>query len=459
MLVHLNPHYLKKHFREFDKRRAALTWRPIGIVFTVLSALGGSWDFIRSSGEFSIPAFGLLAISLAIFMSVPVPSIRSFVLRAVSLLMDMLILTVVTVVGAFILTATGIYRESSISLAVITWLWLAYYVICDYLYGRTLGKRILGLRLISLRPGRPSLITCLLRTLFLIPVPLIAASYASHSLDLLHSRLSFSLAMFLRATVVCLLPASMLFYGRDQGLVDLVFKTAVRRNSQHSGVAPDRSVLAGTVLTVLVALGFGCAQAGVAYIFAPTLLHEALPTPSGTGMTSYRMQSSPEIERMISAGFRDPSTVIAGVEFYRFTGHQPVLAQKPDLLVLPGLAQEYAKASEVPLLRVILFPPTSSMAKAMVLENAARALQSSIQSNDKPAFAVVQLSSFLHAGPLRFQSNESFLFCSFLSGTDRVSFYADLRRPRSVDMKWSLDFFRWVFLFDRKFIDAFRPYV
>ncbi len=455
----MNLSHLNRYIREFEKRRSALTWRPLAVILSVLTALGWFRNFIASSGELAIPALVFLVLALIIFMSIPVPSIRSLIFRAVAFGLDLLILFLATAAVVIALTLGGVYRENAIMLAIVTWAWFAYFVFCDYFFGGTLGKLTLRLRLISLRKERPNWVTCCARTLLTIPVPLVAASYASQSVDILHSRLNFLLAMFVRAAVVCLIPVSMLFWGRDQSLVDTVLGTAVRRGGNSGDAAPARGIIAATLLSVAVVLALGCVKAGVAYVGTPVLFGQNLRDPSGTGVTLYRRTNLPEITKAISTGLRDPASLVADVEIYQSTAHPDPIAEESDLLTPRDLEADYAKRTEVPLIQVILFFPTSSLVKAVVLRNTESALLSSLQSNPEPAFVIVQLTSFIHVGPLRLQRNERFLFCSVLSGETRTSYYADLRHPGSLDLKWSVDFFRCVFLFDRKCIDAWRPYI
>lgn len=447
------------YVREFKRRRKALSWRPIGVLVWIFTTSVAIRDFIKNTGELSLPVFVLFAISLALLMLIPVPAIRSFGLRAASFFLDVLILVLTTLGAVFILTLLEVYKETAVALAIATWLWFAYFALCDYLFGGTPGKLILGLRVISLRKRRLGWPSCLLRTLLTIPVPLIAASYASHVFDLLDSRLSFFFAMFLRYSVVWLIPVSMLFYGQDQSVVDVILGTAVRRYDQHTAKVQARSIRAGTLLSLATALTLGFVLAGGSYAVTPALFNKNLERPSGARIWLSRNESAPELTEAVSTGLRDPSNLIADVEIYQNTNEPEPVAEESDRAGVPDLTEAYAKATEVPLLDVIFYSPTSSLVKAIVLENAGAALRSAIRANDKPAFATVQLASFMHAGPLRFEYDERFLFCSLPSGKGTLTFYADLEHPDVLSMKWSLDFFRYLALFNLKYAEEWRPYI
>lgn len=453
---------------EFRKRRERLlAWRPVHyilLVFSLAGLLGFLISFVNSGGELSIPVLALGLFSVVLFVCIPWPSIHLFIMRAVAFLSDVLILFMTTTLAVVVLTETHTYAENAVWLEITTWIWFLYFGLSDHFFGGTPGKRLLGLGLVSLRKGKPGLFVSLLRALCILPIPIIAASYATVRLHFFHSRPDFFAAMVVRETVLCAIPVSILFYGGDQSIVDAIFRTAVRKNQQEREVdaASPRRLKRRALFFASAAAIVGLTLASVDYLVVPALFDKALPSPLGSGTALSRIEEAPKIKKALWAslvsGPRKPSQRVADVEIDQYSRNSFRPAPLLNPRTMPNYLNGYKKQKDLRVVRVFLIPPTSSLVEGEILSAVGEVVESSVSVKGRPFFIAVQLFSFLHAGPIRISYAETSLLCLQQSGGKPLYLYDEMHPWGKLGIIWSPDFTRYLLLFDGNAVKALRPF-
>jgi hypothetical protein len=147
-------------------------WRPVGLIISAVSALGALKEFHRRAGQFFPGSLLLLVLSVAILYTIPIKSIRLLAVRLVSFVVDLAVLTLFTYAVINLLFKFQALEPSAVLSMSIIWAWFLVFVLCDWRFGGTPGKLLLGLCLKNAGTRSNDFIKCFLRSLLILVVPL-----------------------------------------------------------------------------------------------------------------------------------------------------------------------------------------------------------------------------------------------------------------------------------------------
>src|SRR5439155_759424 len=117
-----------------------------------------------------------------------------------------------------------IIRPSAVTSMAIVWCWVLLFVLLDWAFAGTPGKKIMGLRLKGKRTDGPSPLSCLARNLLSLVVPL---SIAGRVLSIVTvSKAGESAEWAIAVAVLSFCPLSIVFFG-GQSLPDFLLGISV----------------------------------------------------------------------------------------------------------------------------------------------------------------------------------------------------------------------------------------
>jgi len=344
----------------------------------LIAALSGAWSlyrFMMGMGPLSYPVLGFAAVSLFALL-VPEGAPRLFAMRTFAFAIDILLLGVLTVA---ILPASyrGYGRPSEPTITCVVWLWFIYFVFCDWRFHGTLGKRMLGLRLVAKRV-KTDLRTASLRTFLTLVVPLIAGVLMGNLLTTRMARIGFAAAYWVRGTFLLAIPVSILVLGGNRGFADRVTRTEVRfgrrtARSSHRNVTLRSWVLAST----LPFIG-GLAIAIFSYIWSENMfpLNHSFHIPAkplGKEVNTGLFWDDPKgifKANCLAPGFRDLSKEVLSVDVETLSSN-PFTAKDTDIVVHPVDAANLQKADGLPIVRITTTSWVSPAAYFMITRNLA----------------------------------------------------------------------------------------
>jgi hypothetical protein len=333
-------------------------------------------------------------------------------------------------------------------------------VLCDYFFKGTPGKRVFGMRVVSIANNEFTLLTSFIRAFFTLLVPVILASLLTDYIDPFRSQFMLFLEAFLRAAVICLIPVSILFFGGDQGVVDSIVGTAVEGSLIHKREAHGRGNRRKLALSIATSLVFGAIVAGFAsfsvgeYVFGS---FRKLPTSSI--QTRYKAIQNPKFIGYLWArlpqGLKTPSSEIADIE---------VIEMSPNLFRVGGSTflapvsckNDFESADPVHLLHISLLPQRSLGVRALLISNALNVIGHVTPLKDRPFFVVLEFASRTNFGPFDVEYVENGVLCFVGSGAVPRDFYVDARPPGTIGVASSLDQIRRLLLWDITAIELVR---
>lgn len=165
------------------KRHIALkqVFRPFQSLLSLCSAGFVLYGYFKSRGEITLTLLCLAALTLfLLYFATSISGIRLLIRRALALLFDLSLICV----ALFILVSwhevtneqkgdpLQIQRGEFLMLAL--WVVFLYFVIFDWRFNGSLGKRFLGLRVASTTKGKLSFCQSFIRNFLSTPLPVIA---------------------------------------------------------------------------------------------------------------------------------------------------------------------------------------------------------------------------------------------------------------------------------------------
>jgi hypothetical protein len=394
---------IKPRLKELQK-----IWKPIGLIAFIVSLLEGVREFHHRSGEFFTGSLLLFALSVVILYTIPIKSIRLLADRLVSFVLDLIILALLTYAVVDLLFKFQVLEPSAALSMTIVWGWFLVFVLCDWRFGGTPGKLILGLRLKDVRSRGRDFIRCFLRSLLTLVVPLAIAGRITAILT--HSTIASYMLWAIALCLLSFLPLSIAFSG-GQSIPDLLLGTAVLPSRVGFNQCPANlnrrdwlllavvSFLTGVVLAYTSFPGLG----GRTYEFKPPEFPITQVTRSG------------EAEARIAAGLRShvlselPNSV-AALEDFRVisvlgdppgaaTGETPAaLACRNSINLNRGYLIVHAKIN----------PQTPTVVKAVLFKDLIGISRLAV---GRPGYLVLEISITETFGVFDFESSEAYVLC------------------------------------------------
>jgi hypothetical protein len=411
-------------------------WRPLGIILSAGSFIYFVERFYHRSGRF-FPGTVLLAVlSVVLLFTVPIKSIRLLAKRVVAFVLDFAVLALFTYSACDLLFRHHVTKPCGLVSLVAMWAWLFFFVFCDWLFSGTPGKLLLNLRLKN-RTARTDFVTCLLRGLLILVVPITIAGRIIGILT--HSKTTSFVLWSAALAILSFLPLSIAISG-GQSVVDLLLKTSVlpRRSSlkQYPG-ALDRP---RWLVLVLASFAFGIALAYTSFPGFGSLGTE-FKKPS---FPEVQAQRAGEVEARTAAGLRvymlkSPNNVDSEIEDFKV---YTALGQLPggDVVESTPAARECASAFKLSAAYTILHAKIDRESLTVVRMFLWQNLMSlSPLYSTRPGYLVFEIANRESFGAFDVESSEDYVFCvagtgkeagqQLVGGTANISILYSLQMP------------------------------
>src|SRR6267154_3030298 len=146
----MNKQLLRDLVEELKARYAALTriWKPYKRIIFALSIPTAVYAFIVSTGSFTLIVVGFIALACVLAFAPPFAGTYLLGLRVLALLADLLLVSFASLI---VWTAYSEFQLEHQGQALMVTLWATffYFVVFDWRFRGTLGKKLCGLRVAS----------------------------------------------------------------------------------------------------------------------------------------------------------------------------------------------------------------------------------------------------------------------------------------------------------------------
>jgi hypothetical protein len=412
-------------------------WKPIGLILSILSGIGSFREFRHRSGPYFFRSLALSALAIAILFTVPIESARLFARRVVAFLIDLLLFGLGTIGLVSLLFEVGVVRPSAVASMVIAWSWVLLFVLLDWAFAGTPGKKIMGLRLKGARTEGPALLGCLARNLLTFVVPL---SLAGRILSIVtQSKAAQSAEWAIAVTILSFCPLSIVFL-HGQSLPDLLVGITVLPKRSHEGQPSALRSKRNWLFLVLTSL-----LTGAAYGFTPSM-------DSGFGkqpqfpIREFRVSAQAEAQMAaglwpyIQAGVAEE--LLRDVRVYSIIGDLPGRAGEEPLVGTP-CQQSYKAKRSYKIVRMQIDPAAPTIVVTFLYANM---LRTTDRFGGRPGVMVIELSSRRSFGVFSLELPEDYVICFAGSGTAPENNLAAV--SRTVSVQGSLNALAWLFLGD-----------
>ncbi len=244
--------HLSELLKEGKQRHAALTrfakWPRR--LYWLISAVVTAYTFFKGTGELSFPLIGLGALTIfLLYYAIPLSGnallsgVRLFIRRASALLIDVMVIALV-VVPLMVWYRADIQRPEDVLqvsagqiLMLALWSGVMYFVICDWHYGATIGKRLVALRVTDLDGRRVSFCISFVRSFLSLPLPVLFGVLLAFHIDSFPRAASrLVVGDMTKQAIIALVPMSILFFGGNQSVIDRLTHTVVRAEHESPHV-------------------------------------------------------------------------------------------------------------------------------------------------------------------------------------------------------------------------------
>jgi hypothetical protein len=383
-------------------------WKPIGLILSVLSGIGSFREFRHRSGPYFFRSLALSALAIAILFTVPIESTRLFARRVVAFLMDLLLFGLGTIGLVSLLFEVGVVRPSAVTSMVIVWSWVLLFVLLDWAFAGTPGKKIMGLRLKGARAGGPALLGCLARNLLTFVVPL---SVAGRILSIAtQSKAAESAEWGIAVAILSFCPLSIIFF-HGQSLPDLLVGITVLPKKSHEGQPSALRSKRNSLLFVLTSL-----LTGVAYGFTPSIDSGVMGNQLQFPM-KFAYVSQPEAQMAaglwpyIQAG--TPEGFLQDMRVSTSIGNLPGLPGE-DPLAGTACEQSYKAKRSYKIVRLQIDPVAPIIVVTSLYANM---LHATDRFEGRPGVMVIELSRRRSFGVFNLELPEDYVICFAGSGT------------------------------------------
>jgi RDD family protein len=420
--------------------------RPISLPLSAILWLSAHYKYIVGLGTISFSVLLLGAASLFVLL-VPAGFTRLFALRIISFCIDFGMLAVITLAGLLVYRG-GHGSPTEIVLTLVAWAWFSYFVFFDWRLRGTLGKRLLGLSLVS-RRGELTVSRSFIRTFLSLAVPLIVITKLDAHLST-DSRSAFLSGFCLREALLLLNPISIIVLGGHRGLVDRVTNTEIvyeqRETDQRPAVSLKHWVLVcgvpivyGLVLSMTFYVSVG-GSSFFDFLNRPSQIRLP-PKPTGSGMTEtwfwQEVETSAALWARLPLGIRNPSDVIEAINIDTLS-RNPFDGEDTTIFLQTEDIQTLKKLRGIPVLRISVTPWTSPAVYGVIARNLSEYEAQSMSPNER-RLTVIEFEQQDDYGVVAFRQEQNTLL-----GVQRIDpaitwNLTDISPRGQIGIAWSLD--------------------
>lgn len=182
-----------------------------------------------NTGSFTLIVIGFIALACFLAFAPPIAGTYLLGLRMLALLADLLLISAVSFV---ILIAYSDFQQEhpGLTFAATLWVTFLYFVLFDWRFKGTLGKKLCGLRVTSLEGSQIDFCKSFLRVFLTFLFPIICGSFLQEKIvgeDT--SRIRFFVGNGVGFALIFLIPMSIIFFKGDQSIADRILGVSVHR--------------------------------------------------------------------------------------------------------------------------------------------------------------------------------------------------------------------------------------
>ena len=317
------------------------------------------------------------------------------------------------------------------------WATFFYFVLFDWRFKGTLGKKLCGLTVVPTEGRRIDFCKSFLRVFATFVLPIIFGSYLQGAIvGDGSSRIRFLLGNGLGDAVIFFIPMSIIFFGGNQSIADKILGVSVQRRrhrlkaiqntTQNAWVLWVRRNTWALLIGSSLALSF--LSTALLYSGAWRMAVFGLPEkPPAKDIEQIRSVEAPEsigkLWTFLPLGLKQPASILRNIQIFEMSPN-PFSFRVEDSRTNPPLNPEpyFAQVEQVRLVRVTLAPHVSSVVKLMVINNFLSLGARGTPIAHRPAFVLLQLTSEQRFGVLYPKSEENILLCWMSSGNDPIEF-------------------------------------
>lgn len=389
----------KNRFKKLQKIKDEFS-RPFIWITAIISGVYSLYQSIVNYGNITYLFLGFAVVflfALSYFEGAP----RLLALRTFAFSIDILFLLILTI-GAlpFIYQADG--EPSEFTITCVVWLWFIYFVLFDWRFRATLGKRMLGLRVDS-ETIKFHFIRIVIRTILTMLLPMLAGIGIGRILNNSPSKFGMAEAIFVRVVFIAANFASIIFLGGNQGFADRITHTSVKYEKGNSSSCYKNATKRNWLFACTVPLIGGFAYALIIYAiggnFSLNNNFRVPEKPSGTrAVIEYSWTDPNDImeSECIEPGFRDLSEEVQSVKV-KTVSNNPFKADGTNLVVNQIDADNLKQVTSLPYLQITTTPWVSPASYSRIVSNLARCYAGGLEDG-KHSTTVIQFEKLYDYG-------------------------------------------------------------
>ncbi len=424
--------------REIKARHSAVRRmsKPYVKIIWFISAATTAYAFIKSTGDFTLPLVGLIALTCFLSFSPryapPIAGIQLLGRRMLALLTDFLLISIGSFFALFLLQSKD-YLEQLVMLVV--WMAFLYFVLLDWRFNGTLGKKLCGLKVVGIKKTEGSFCKSFIRVFLSLPLPIICCGLLR---DILigdgSSRLRFFLGEAFGEFALYFVPMSIMFLGGNQSIADKIVGVSVQQKWQRIDSNPPKPRPGTWMMLFCSTFIWAFLLSALTYIGVGKLAITGLPKqPPAKDFQQVETITDSKMTAPLWAylpmGLREPTSVVRKIELFTASPNPFTFRAEDSHVAIPLNPEQYLKElKKVRFVRVTLAPYMSAVTKMIIVQNFL-ALGKLSTTTQRPSFALLQLGSEQKYGLFSIGAQENVLICWMGTDTNPVDFPMEVR-PR-----------------------------
>jgi uncharacterized RDD family membrane protein YckC len=437
----MNKQLLQDLVEELKVRYVALTkmWKPYARVIWAISIPTVVYTFIINTGSLTLIVVGFIALACFLVFAPPFAGSYLLGLRVLALLADLLLVSFASF-SVWIMYSDFQMEHQGQALMITLWVTFFYFVLFDWRFKGTLGKKLCRLRVVPTGSSKIDFWKSFLRVFVTFTLPIICGSYLQEEiLGDGSSRIRFFLGNGLGDAVIFLIPMSIIFFGGNQSIADKILGVSVQRRRHRLKTTQNTWVLwvrrntwallicstlaCSFLLTAILDLGvwrmvtFGLPEKPLAKYFEQ---FRSVEDPSTIGI----------LWILLPVGLKEPASIVRNIQMFDMSPNPFSFRVEDSRTTVPLNPEPYfAQLKQIRLVRVTLAPHVSSLVKHVVINNFLGLGTRLTSITQRPGFALLQLTSEQRFGVLYYKSEENILLCWMRSENNPIDFPVEVR-PR-----------------------------
>jgi hypothetical protein len=414
--------------RRMSKRYAKIIW--------LISAATTAYTFLKNTGEFTLPLVGLIALTCFLSFSPrfapPIAGIQLLGRRMLALLIDFLLISVVSFFALFLLQSKD-YLEQL--LMPVVWMTFLYFVLLDWRFSGTLGKKLCGLKVVGIKKTEVCFCKSFIRVFLTFPLPIICSGFLR---DIVigdgSSRFRFFLGEGTAEFALYFVPMSIMFLGGNQSIADKIVGVSVQQKWQHIDSNPPKPQPTTWMMLSVSTFIWAFLLTALTYTGIGKIAITGLPKqPPAKDFQQAETITDPNTTALLwtylPMNLREPTSVVRKIELFAASPNPFTFRTEYSHTVPPLNPDEYLKQlNQVQFVRVTLAPYMSTVVRMVIVHNFL-AFGELNTATRRPSFALLQVGSEQKYGLFSIGSQENILICWMGSDTNPVDFPMEVR-PR-----------------------------